>query len=306
MGTVSGQLTTFNTPQYVGPLFAVTPTDTPFTTMIGGLTGGRITRSKQFTWQTIDLPAASQPAVLEGADATFSGRSAGEVVQATQIFHEGIEMTYTKRAAVGNLDGEAIIGDQPVQDPWAQQVMLKLEKMKRDIEYTFLNGTYALPADNLSARKMRGLIPAIVTNSVNGATGTLADNVDLLLKTMYDNGAPFRNPVLLAGSGLIQPISSAYGVAPESRSVGGVNIRQLETAFGGLIGIQLVRFMPAGTLVVADLDFIAPVFLEIPDKGFLFEEPLAKNGAYDRSQIYGEVGLMYGPEIFHGKIHSIP
>lgn len=306
MGTVSGQLTTFNTPQYVGPLFQVTPTDTPFTTMIGGLTGGRITRSKQFTWQTIDLPAASQPAVLEGADATFSGRSASEVINATQIFHEGIEMSYTKRAAVGNLDGEAIIGDQPVQDPWTQQVMLKLEKMKRDIEYTFLNGTYALPADNLTARQTRGLIPAITTNVVDGSTGTLQDNIDALLADMYDNGAPFRNPVMLVGSGLINPISAAYGVAPESRNVGGVAIRQLETAFAGLVGISLIRFMPAGTLVVADMDFIAPVFLEIPGKGFLFEEPLAKAGAYDRSQIYGEVGLMYGPETFHGKITSIP
>lgn len=306
MATVSGQLTTFNLPQFVGPLFKVTPTDTPFTTMIGGLSGGLRTRSKQFTWQTVDLPAASQPAVLEGADATFAGQSGLEVVQATQIFHEGIEMSYTKRAAVGNLDGEAIIGDQPVQDPWAAQVLLKLEKMKRDIEYTFLNGVYALPATNASARQTRGLIPAITTNSIDGSTGTLVANLNALLKQMYDNGAPFANPVILVGSGLIQPISDAYGIAPESRSVGGVNIRQLETAFGGMLGIQLVRFMPTGTLVVADLAQIAPVFLEIPDKGFLFEEPLAKNGAYDRSQIYGEVGLMYGPEIWHGKVHSIP
>lgn len=306
MGTVSGQLTTFNTPQYVGPLFQVTPTDTAFTTMIGGLTGGRITRSKQFTWQTIDLPAASQPAVLEGAEPAFAGRSASEVIQATQIFQKGVEMTWTKQAAVGNLSGESIIGEQPVQDPWDQQVMLKLEEMKRDIEYTFLNGTYALPADNLSARKMRGLIPAITTNVVDGSTGTLSANIDALLKMMYDNGAVFRNPVLLVGSGLLSPISAAYGVAPESRNVGGINIRQLETAFAGMLGIQLIRFMPTGTLVVADMDFLAPVFLEIPGRGFLFESKVPTAASADRTQIYGEIGLAYGPEIFHGKIHSIP
>lgn len=301
MGTVSGQLTTFNTPQYVGPLFKVTPEDTPFTTMIGGLSGGRSTKSKQFTWQTVDLPAASQPAVLEGANATFSGRDNSEVVNAVQIFHEGVEITWTKRAAVGNLDGEAIIGEQPVQDPWAYQVMLKLAKMKRDVEYTLLNGTYALPADNLSARQTRGLIPAITTNSQDFTSGTFKDNTNALFKTMYDNGAPFTNPVILAGSDTIGKFTDTFGVAPESRNVGGVAIRTLETIFAGMVGISLVRFMPVGTFVVADLAHIAPVFLNIPGKGFLFEAPVASSGSYDRTQIYGEIGLMYGPEQWHGK-----
>jgi hypothetical protein len=37
-------------------------------------------------------------------------------------------------------------------------------------------------------------------------------------------------------------------------------------------------------------------FLEVPGKGHFFAEPLAKTGAKDRVQLYGEVGLQYGNE----------
>jgi hypothetical protein len=50
---------------------------------------------------------------------------------------------------------------------------------------------------------------------------------------------------------------------------------------------------------------LAPVFLRVPGRGFLVAEPLAKTGASDRFQIYGEVGLRYGNERSHGKITNL-
>ena len=86
MGAVSGLMDTYDTPNYVGELFSITPKDTPFLSMIGGLTGGRSTKSKQFTCQTVDNVAASQPAIVEGADATFAGRSRSDArVRATEL-----------------------------------------------------------------------------------------------------------------------------------------------------------------------------------------------------------------------------
>src|SRR5690606_8240445 len=87
----------------------------------------------------------------------------------------------------------------------------------------------------------------------------------------------------------------------QTRSVGGVSVQTIETDFGRL-NIMLNRHMPADVLAVVSLDECAPVFLEIPGKGFLFVEPLAKEGASDRNQIYGEIGLEYGNEKAHGKI----
>ncbi|WP_446677904.1 SU10 major capsid protein [Streptomyces hydrogenans] len=49
----------------------------------------------------------------------------------------------------------------------------------------------------------------------------------------------------------------------------------------------------------------APVWLEIPGKGMLFAEPLAKVGASEKWQLYGEVGLEYGPESYHGLITDL-
>jgi hypothetical protein len=60
--------------------------------------------------------------------------------------------------------------------------------------------------------------------------------------------------------------------------------------------------MPADSLVFVSLEDCAPVMLEIPGKGFLFVEELAKVGSSERAQIYGEVGLKYGNERKHAKI----
>jgi hypothetical protein len=48
-----------------------------------------------------------------------------------------------------------------------------------------------------------------------------------------------------------------------------------------------------------------PVFLNVPGKGTLFSEPLAKTGAADREQIYGEVGLKYGNERAHAVMNGL-
>jgi hypothetical protein len=48
-----------------------------------------------------------------------------------------------------------------------------------------------------------------------------------------------------------------------------------------------------------------PVFQEIPGKGHFFAEPLARTGAKDRTQLYGEVGLKYGNQRTHGKIAGL-
>lgn len=83
-----------------------------------------------------------------------------------------------------------------------------------------------------------------------------------------------------------------------------MNVETIITDFG-TFGIVLDRYMPTDALLLADMSVVAPCFMPIPGKGHFFTEPLAKTGAYDRVQLYGEVGLEYGPEQFHGKIVTI-
>ena len=94
------------------------------------------------------------------------------------------------------------------------------------------------------------------------------------------------------------------GLSDRSRTVGGVNVETIVTDFG-TFGIVLDRYMPTDQIALLDMSVIAPCFLPIPGKGHFFTEPLAKTGAYDEVQLYGEVGIEYGPEQFHGLITAI-
>jgi hypothetical protein len=290
MGAVSGLGDSYDLPNYVGELFNITPNDTPFLSAIGGMTGGKSVTSKQFTWQTVDNAAAAQTVVVEGADATFAERSRSEVTNVTQIMQYGVHVSYTKQAATGNLSGESILGNQPVQDELAFQLDMAMKRAARDIEFSFLQGAYVADTDISTARKTRGMLTAISTNEVAAAAAAL------------------EQPVIFANAFQKQKLSSIYSsalsLAPRDRNIGGVNITTIETDFGE-IGIVYDRHLPADDIIIADLAFCKPVFLDIPGKGHFFAEPLAQTGSAYKFQIYGEVGLEYGPEQFHGKITNL-
>ena len=309
MGAVSGLGDSYDLPNYVGELFNVTPNDTPFLSAIGGMTGGKSVTSKQFTWQTVDNAAAAQTVALEGADPTYAERTRSEVTNVTQIMQYGVNVSYTKQAATGNLSGESIIGNQPVQDELAFQLDMSMKRAARDIEFSFLQGTYVADTDMATERKTRGLLEAISTNEVAAAAAALDQaKVEDALKKMADSGAPFEMPVIMANSFQKQKLSSIYSsalaLAPRDRNIGGVNITTIETDFGQ-VGIVFDRHLPADDVVIVDLAFCKPVFLDIPGKGHFFVEPLAQSGAAYKFQVYGEIGLEYGPEQFHAKITNL-
>ena len=309
MGAITGQGQSYNLPNYVGELFNVSPTDTPLLSAIGGMTGGKSVTSKQFTWQTTDLAGATQTAVVEGADPTMKGRTRSEVINVTQIMQYGVEVSYTKQAAVGNLSGQSIIGNQPVQDELAFQLDMAMKTAARDIEHSFIQGTYVADTNITTPRKTRGMLEAISTNEVAGGAAALTQaKVESALKKMADSGAPFEMPVIFANAFQKQKLSSIYSsalaLAPRDRNIGGVNITTIETDFGQ-VGIVFERHIPADDVLIADLAFMKPVFLDIPGKGHFFVEPLAQTGAAYKYQVYGEIGLEYGPEQFHAKITNL-
>ena len=309
MGAITGQGESYNLPNYVGELFNVSPTDTPLLSAIGGMTGGKSVTSKQFTWQTTDLAGATQTAAVEGADPTMKGRTRSEVINVTQIMQYGVEVSYTKQAAVGNLSGQSIIGNQPVQDELAFQLDMAMKTAARDIEHSFIQGTYVADTNITTARKTRGMLEAVTTNEVAGAAAALDQaKVEDALKQMADSGAPFEMPVIFANAFQKQKLSAIYSsalaLAPRDRNIGGVNITTIETDFGQ-VGIVFERHIPADDVLIADLAFLKPVFLDIPGKGHFFVEPLAQTGAAYKYQVYGEIGLEYGPEQFHAKITNL-
>jgi hypothetical protein len=320
----TGTVTTFELPNFVGELFHLIPAQTPFLSMMGGLTGGKSVMTKEFTWQVTDNEEASETAQgLEGADPTDKSIIRQEVKNVVEIHHESVNVSYTKQAAVEQLGAGGagtgaqysiasapILGDQPVRGEIPLQLALKINKVARDVEKSFLIGVYDYPVDNATPRTTRGILTAITIHDQTFAT-SIKSSLDLLLTGMYEDEtkvAPLVNPVIFVNGGTKVTLSTEYsnnlGLADRSRTVGGVNVETLITDFG-TFGIVLDRYMPTDELLLADMSVVAPCFLPIPGKGHFFTEPLAKTGAYDRVQLYGELGLEYGPEQFHGKISTI-
>lgn len=317
MATVSGQGTTFNLPNYTGELYSVAPSDTPFLSAIGGLSGGQSTTSVEFEWQTEDLESTSaNNSKVEGASApTASGVSRANVSNVVEIHQEAIEVSYTKQAAVGLHNGINSEESNPVRDELTRQIQAKLRKVAVDIEKSFLSGTYAKPANNSTARTTRGVLSAISTNVfANAGTGRALSKsiIDNALSAMFSAGATLDqdNTVLMLGPAQKVALSNLYATATlnqptMSRNIGGVAVDTVVTDFG-TFGVMLNRWFPTGQIGIIDLSVCAPVFLNIPGKGTgLFVEPLAKTGASDKYQLYGEVGLKYGPETYHGLIKDL-
>jgi len=315
MAGITGQGTTFNLPNFVGDLFSITPADTPLLSAIGGLTGGEQTNAKLFDWGFYDLRAPADTTKVEGANApTAEERVRSTAYNVVEIHQEAVEISYTKQAAVGQFGvtiDQRIEGAGNVGDELEWQVDQALLQIALDIEWSFINQTFANPATNATPRKTRGLLAAIATNVTVG--GGLALTEAMVLDTMqlaWTNGGfqvdETRTVIVNAREkrSLTKIFVTAKGFAESTRNVGGVNVQTIETDFG-VVNVMLDRHLPQGNIIIASLEELAPVFLLIPDKGFLFVEELAKVGAAERRQIYGEVGLKYGNERKHAKITGV-
>jgi len=322
-GDLQRSAATYDLPNFVGELFSLIPAQTPFLSMAGGLTGGVSVSSTEFSWQVEDNEeAAAGNAQVEGATVDPTAIIRQEVKNVVEIHQEAVAITYSKQGATNMVQAAGAslanfqqLGSQPVSNEVMHQLALKINKIARDVELSFLTGVFANPATNAAARKTRGIIPAATTHTVaNGTPGDAAafrTAFNTLLAGMYEDEtkvAPLIQPVLFVNGTSKVLLSQAYsnngGLADRSRTIGGVNVETIVTDFG-TFGVVLDRYIPVNTMLLADMSVVAPAFLEIPGKGHFFTEPLAKTGAYDVAQIYGEIGLMYGPEQFHGTVTAI-
>lgn len=138
-------------------------------------------------------------------------------------------------------------------------------------------------------------------------TALLTTDIDDLAQLAYDNGglSESATATIVVNSPQKRAITRAYAEAgvkityvDPSRTMGGVTVDTVITDFGKF-NIMLDRHMPRDAIAILSMEQLRPVLLNIPGKGVFFEEPLAKVGASDEVQIYGEIGLEYGVEKAH-------
>ncbi|MBQ1412096.1 MAG: DUF5309 family protein, partial [Clostridia bacterium] len=261
---------------------------------------------------------AAQPAITETASLTAPNPTSyvrSQNSNVTQIFQEKISVSYMAQSNAGRLTGINTAGAQnSVTNELDFQVQRAMEKIARDVEYTFLNGAYQLSDASDVANKTRGLLAltdSAATNltSNNVAAALTQTNLNAAFKAAYDAGADFTDMVLFCNSAVKQMLSVIYngqaGVRlPESNTAGGFNLETIYTDFGTM-HIVIDRFMPADKLLGVDISCVRPVEQDVPGKGNFFLEPLAKNGAAEEYQIFGQIGLDHGPAWKHFQIKGI-
>lgn len=322
---VNGMVTSYDLPNYVGDLFRKRTQANAFIRLIGGLAGGiRLVAHWEFPLGVeFEIPDGSQKARLEGAAPVKSAIGTAQTTQVSQIFQEGVELTYTAQSQQAPIAGLAVIpgvsSNGSVNNPksldW--QIQRKLDLIQNDLNYSMLLGAYTKPADNTTARGMRGLSTAIVTNAFAlgvdpydkaWVVGKLREMLDNQMFTMgselFVMGSAFQLEKLANFF-----VTTSESAPPQSRTVVGLQVRTIVTMWATL---HLVHepIVPAAEIHFVQPQFCRPVaFPTVTNgvaKGILFAEPLAKTGSSDSYQLYGEWSIDYTSEEFHAKFTGLP
>jgi hypothetical protein len=305
--------TSFGVLNYSGMLFNKGNTRTPLSSIIGGR--AKTTNHVEFvTGQEFTSGGGAQPAISETAsltapDATVVTRE--QKTNVTQIFQESVGISYAKQSNMGTLSGINIANQQA--NPMNEldfQVAAKMMKINADIEYTFINGVYNKATDDSKINKTRGLVPAITPNTKAMAAKPLGlwDIADMV-KKIYGQNAPTTGLCLWCDATTMfqinaDAVQNGLSVVPASREINGIALSSVVTPIG-VVYLYLGEYLPSGTALLLNLDVLAPVFQPVPGKGNFFLEELAKTGAGQKYQLFGQIGLDHGPEWYHGKFTGI-
>lgn len=305
--------TSFGVLNYSGMLFNKGNTRTPLSSIIGGRAKTtnhvEFVTGQEFTSGGGTQPAISETASLTAPDATIVTRE--QKTNVTQIFQESVGISYAKQSNMGTLSGINIANQQA--NPMNEldfQVAAKMMKINADIEYTFINGVYNKATDDSKINKTRGLVPAITTNTKAMASKPLGlwDIADMV-KKIYGQNAPTTGLCLWCDATTMfqinaDAVQNGLSVVPASREINGIALSSVVTPIG-VVYLYLGEYLPGGTALLLNLDVLAPVFQPVPGKGNFFLEELAKTGAGQKYQLFGQIGLDHGPEWYHGKFTGI-
>lgn len=305
--------TSFGVLNYSGMLFNKGNTRTPLSSIIGSR--AKTTNHVEFvTGQEYSSAGGAQPAISETAsltapDATVVTRT--QKTNVTQIFQETVGVSYAKMSNMGTLSGVNIENQQanPINE-LDFQVGAKIQKIARDMEFTFIQGAYNKATDDSKINKTRGLTTAITTNVTAMASKPLGlwDVADMV-KKIYGANAPTNGLVLWCDAVTMfqinaDAVQNGLTVVPAAREINGIALSSVITPLN-VVYLYLGECLPAGTALLLNLDVIAPVYQPVPGKGNFFLEQLSKTGAGEKYQLFGQVGLDHGPEWYHGKFTGI-
>jgi len=319
MVNVSGMAESDNTPNYLGPFYVLGANQTPFISRIGFPNGYRQVAGFNFPLlEYASLETAAQTVVSEdtsiaGAPEAVSYVKA-QAYNVIQTMHRSVKVSYARIADRLALSGLAYATDFDFKKAELDfQTEMALMQLAVDMEFSVFQGQYVARTNSAAAAKTRGLVGSgsnggIQTNLINASTAPLTTTlIDGLVKKMADAGAPFRDPVMWVNSWQKQKISQLYGwspVAAPGSGLGGTAVEVIETDFAR-IPVMFAPKMLASAVVIAEMSEMKLAGLPVGSKGAIFLEPLAKDGASEKYQLYAQLGLDYGNEQHSGAIYGL-
>lgn len=305
--------TSFGVLNYSGMLFNKGNTRCPLSSIIGGR--AKTTNHVEFvTGQEYTTDGGTQPAISENDSLTAPEASVvtrAQKTNVTQIFHETVGISYGKMSNMGTLNGINIANQQA--NPMNEldfQVAAKMQKVNRDIEFTFVQGEYSKATTDATVNKTRGLNTAITSNVIAMASKPLGLwNIADGVKKVYEANAPQDGLVLWCDATTMfqvnaDAVQNGLTVIPAAREINGIKLSSVVTPLG-VVYLYLGEFLPKGTAFLLNLDVLAPVYQPVPGKGNFFLEQLSKTGAGEKYQLFGQIGLDHGPEWYHAKFTGI-
>lgn len=322
--------TSFITPQYVGQLITQGSPITSFLSRIGGIGGGnaKIARGWTFPLNSHNaLDASVQKTITEeGAITAPTPRNydRGQDTQVCQIMQYGVGATWGAESDLNKLSGIPVAGQiESINDPLVSNMNMTIMQAAQDIEFHMLNGRYQTSSVDTTSYQMRGMFSRVVqgggagvtlsTNDVDaGGDALAAADIDALMLLMKETSrVPTNNLTIVGRYSALKKLYDLYGIAPYAgpmNNIGTISgpIDTIVTEAGKFPTLEVPQ-MPALTLGFVDFSKISPVFLPVPEKegrpgGYFFYTPLARTGAADNGQLYGQVSIDIGAEEFHGQI----
>jgi len=314
-----------DTINYSGMLYTKTDENTRLLDAIyaRGRDGGRReTNSIEFVLaNSYGLEDPEQPNISETASLTAPAPETTERAQESnvvQIFHKSVAVSYMKQSNYDALGGVNVAGAaNNTPNELDFQIGRRISQMRMDLNYTLINGVYQYTRGSTTvAPRSRGLLPAITTNKFDAANAALTKNMlnDAIMNAIK-NGLNPAGLEIWINPDMMDVITDAYLLIPgsnlpASRTEGGAAYSSIMTSYGEMsinwdtqIPTKKLMLLNMGELAVAE----KPIALtgETQIFGALVYEPLAKTGASERGQIYGELGLDYGAEWHHALLENV-
>lgn len=298
---------------YRGLLYVVGQNRTPTLNLIGGMNPGKIVNSFLFPLtRSYTLDAASQDVTSEtlaAAAGTAKTYTMAQAYNAVQIHKIDVAVTYAKESTSAEFSGLNVDGQFTPVDTMGEQKMMSLKQLARNINYSFINGTYVDPAASATVGKTRGLLEAISTNAVAAGSVNLSTALfDEVIRALADD-AEGGQIVIITGMFHKQELNALYGFAEQSMTIGRLDLNYLITELGNM-PVVFDPDMPVGSMAFVDIAACQPVFVPFTSKNdgnkytVNFEKEYLQ-GALTGGFFYTQVGLDYGYETQHAKITGL-